>query len=117
MRTIVRFSGIVMPANHSIARVALRASLAILTAVATACAVPTTIARSRSGASPKSEHQVGFPTELYARSIPPDNPQTPAKIALGRALFVDQRLSADNLQHCEGCHNYTLGFTDQGKTR
>jgi cytochrome c peroxidase len=116
MRAIVRFSGIVMPANHSIARVALRAALAMLTAVATACAVATTIRASRSGASPKSEHQVGFPAELYARSIPPDNPQTPAKIALGQALFVEQRLSADNLQHCEGCHNYALGFSDQKKT-
>jgi len=105
-----------MPANHSIARVALRAALAMLTAVATACAVASTIRASRSGASPKSEHQVGFPAELYARSIPPDNPQTPAKIALGQALFVEQRLSADNLQHCEGCHNYALGFTDQKKT-
>ena len=79
----------------------------------TACA---TIALSRSGASPKSEHQVGFPADLYARSIPADNPQTPAKIALGQALFVEQRLSADNLQHCEGCHNYALGFTDQKRT-
>lgn len=79
----------------------------------TACA---TIALSRSGASPKSEHQLGFPADLYARSIPADNPQTPAKIALGQALFVEQRLSADNLQHCEGCHNYALGFTDQKRT-
>jgi cytochrome c peroxidase len=102
-----------MSENHSVARIALCASLAIL---ATACGVATTIRASRSGASPKSEHQVGFPAELYARSIPPDNPQTPAKIALGQALFVEQRLSADNLQHCEGCHNYALGFTDQKKT-
>src|SRR5271169_2090440 len=102
-----------MSENHRVARVALCASLAIL---ATACGVATTIARSRSGASPKSQHQVGFPAELYARSIPPDNPQNPAKIALGQALFVEQRLSADNLQHCEGCHNYALGFTDQKKT-
>lgn len=105
-----------MPEKHCIARAALRASLAMLTLVATACAVATTIARSRSGASPKSLNQVGFPADLYARSIPPDNPQTPAKIALGQALFVEQRLSADNLQHCEGCHNYALGFTDQKKT-
>jgi cytochrome c peroxidase len=84
-----------------------------LALILTACAA---IVRSRSGASPKSEHQVGFPAELYARSIPPDNPQTPAKIALGQALFVEQRLSADNLQHCEGCHNYALGFTDQKRT-
>lgn len=99
-----------MKENRIIARVAICISLAF---ILTACAA---IVRSRSGASPKSEHQAGFPAELYARSIPPDNPQTPAKIALGQALFVEQRLSADNLQHCEGCHNYALGFTDQKRT-
>jgi cytochrome c peroxidase len=96
--------------NRNIARIVICAALALMM---TACA---TIALSRSGASPKSEHQVGFPADLYARSIPGDNPQTPAKIALGQALFVEQRLSADNLQHCEGCHNYALGFTDQKRT-
>jgi len=99
--------------NRNIARLAIVAALAF---IITACGVASTIRASRSGASPKSEHQVGFPTELYPRSIPPDNPQTPAKIALGQALFVEQRLSADSLQHCEGCHNYALGFTDQKKT-
>jgi cytochrome c peroxidase len=102
-----------MPGTRNIARAVICASLALIGA---ACGVATTIARSRSAASPKSEHQVGFPAALYAQSIPPDNPQTPAKIALGQALFVEQRLSADNLQHCEGCHNYALGFTDQKKT-
>jgi cytochrome c peroxidase len=96
--------------NRNIARITICAALAL---VLTACAA---VVHSRSGASPKSEHQVGFPAELYERSIPSDNPQTPAKIALGQALFVEQRLSADNLQHCEGCHNYALGFTDQKKT-
>jgi len=96
--------------NRNILRITVCACLAL---VLTACAA---VVHSRSGASPKSENQVGFPAELYARSIPPDNPQTPAKIALGQALFVEQRLSADNLQHCEGCHNYALGFTDQKKT-
>jgi len=63
-----------MPETHRIARLALRASLAMLTLAATACAVATTIAHSRSAASPKSLNQVGFPAELYARSIPPDKP-------------------------------------------
>ena len=99
-----------MPENHSIARIALCASLAIL---ATACGVATTIERSRSGASPKSEHQVGFPAELYARSIPADNPQTPAKVALGKALFFDDRLSADGKISCDHCHGPAKGFTDQ----
>ena len=46
-------------------------------------------------ADPKSDKQAGFPTDLYSWVIPPDNPQTPEKIALGKALFFDDRLSAD----------------------
>ena len=34
-------------------------------------------------ADPKSENQAGFPADLYSSVIPSDNPQTPAKIALG----------------------------------
>ena len=64
-------------------------------------------------AEPKSEHQVGFPQELYAFVIPPDNPQTPAKIALGKALFFDMRLSEDGKEACSNCHKPDKGFTDQ----
>ena len=45
--------------------------------------------------------------------IPPDNPQTPAKIALGKALFFDDRLSADGKVSCDHCHAPAKGFTDQ----
>jgi cytochrome c peroxidase len=46
-------------------------------------------------AAPKPQNQIGFPAELYSWVIPPDNPQTPAKVELGRKLFFDDRLSAD----------------------
>jgi cytochrome c peroxidase len=36
--------------------------------------------------------------------IPPDNPQTKGKVALGRQLFFDPRLSADNSVSCATCH-------------
>jgi cytochrome c peroxidase len=36
--------------------------------------------------------------------IPPDNPQTKRKAALGRQLFFDPRLSADNSVSCATCH-------------
>ena len=55
-------------------------------------------------AEPKSTHQTGFPDQLYKFSIPPDNPQTPAKIALGRMLYYDTRLSADRTVSCNSCH-------------
>jgi cytochrome c peroxidase len=64
-------------------------------------------------ADPKSNKQAGFPTDLYSWVIPPDNPQTPAKIALGKALFFEDRLSADGKISCDHCHVPAKGFTDQ----
>jgi cytochrome c peroxidase len=64
-------------------------------------------------ADPKSEKQAGFPTDLFSWVIPPDNAQTPAKIALGKELFFDDRLSADGKISCEHCHSPEKGFTDQ----
>ena len=64
-------------------------------------------------AAPKPQSQVGFPTELYSWVIPPDNPQSPEKVALGRKLFFDDRLSADHTISCDNCHSPTKGFTDQ----
>ncbi|MBI3951460.1 MAG: c-type cytochrome [Acidobacteria bacterium] len=36
--------------------------------------------------------------------IPPDNPLTPEKVALGRQLFFDKRLSGDGSRSCYSCH-------------
>jgi cytochrome c peroxidase len=44
--------------------------------------------------------------------IPHDNPQTPEKVALGRALFEDKRLSADGTVSCATCHESERAFTD-----
>jgi len=44
--------------------------------------------------------------------IPADNPQTAAKIELGKKLYFDPRLSGNNLFSCATCHNPTLGFAD-----
>jgi len=35
---------------------------------------------------------------------PANNPTTPAKVALGRKLFFDKRLSADGTLSCASCH-------------
>lgn len=45
-------------------------------------------------------------------TIPHDNPQSAAKIALGRALFNDQRFSADGSVSCANCHTDEKFFTD-----
>lgn len=38
-------------------------------------------------------------------AIPADNPQTDAKVALGRQLYFDRRLSADSTISCATCHD------------
>jgi len=44
--------------------------------------------------------------------IPADNPLTPAKVALGRQLYFDTRLSANGTVACATCHSPRFGFTD-----
>ena len=63
-------------------------------------------------AEPKSPQQVGMPLELTRAVIPADNPQTPAKIALGERLFFDGRLSANGTVACSTCHDPRRAFTD-----
>ncbi|MFT3710236.1 MAG: cytochrome c peroxidase [Archangium sp.] len=43
---------------------------------------------------------------------PKDNPSTPAKIALGKMLFFDPRLSASQIVSCATCHNPSLSWGD-----
>jgi cytochrome c peroxidase len=67
-------------------------------------------------AEPKSLTQTGFPEKLYDWSLPAHNPQTPAKVSLGKELFFDPRLSVDNTVACANCHDPDKGFTDQMAT-
>ena len=53
---------------------------------------------------------------LGAIPFPEDNPLTEEKIALGRKLFFDKRLSDDNSISCADCHRPELAFTD-GRAR
>jgi len=43
---------------------------------------------------------------------PPDNPTTPEKVALGKQLFFDPRLSGGNQMSCATCHAPEKAFTD-----
>jgi cytochrome c peroxidase len=63
-------------------------------------------------AEPRSLQQVGVPAELTQTVIPPDNPQTPEKIALGQKLFFEGRLSAGGTVACATCHDPARAFTD-----
>ncbi|MGQ0674949.1 MAG: cytochrome-c peroxidase [Rhodospirillales bacterium] len=48
---------------------------------------------------------------LPAVPFPADNPPAPEKIALGRMLFFDPRLSVDGRMSCATCHDPAQGFT------
>lgn len=50
----------------------------------------------------------GFPAPL----VPADNPMSAAKVALGRDLFFDERLSRNQTQSCASCHEPARAFTD-----
>jgi cytochrome c peroxidase len=64
-----------------------------------------------------AEHApAGFDPVVWAAFIPPDNAMTPQRVELGKKLYFDTRLSADNTVACATCHDVTRGFTDQLKT-
>ncbi len=52
------------------------------------------------------------PLGLPEVPVPADNPQSPAKIELGKQLFFDRRLSADGSVSCASCHQPDKAFTD-----
>ena len=53
---------------------------------------------------------LGLDEEAF--KVPQDNPMTRKKIELGRLLFFDKRLSANNTIACASCHIPSLAFTD-----
>ncbi len=51
-------------------------------------------------------------TTYEPMTIPEDNQMTPEKVALGRQLFFDERLSGDGSRSCYSCHVCEKGLTD-----
>jgi len=52
------------------------------------------------------------PAGLPAVRHPKDNPPTPEKIALGKQLYFDGRLSSDGKVSCATCHDPAKGFSN-----
>jgi cytochrome c peroxidase len=44
----------------------------------------------------------------------PDNPTTPEKLALGKMLYFEPRLSESRSFACATCHNLSMGGVDGG---
>jgi cytochrome c peroxidase len=59
---------------------------------------------------PKDLSVEAVPLGLEARPASPDNPLTPARVALGRKLFFDPILSGDRTVACASCHRPDHGF-------
>lgn len=55
-----------------------------------------------------------FPLTALPRDIaaPPDNPQTPQKVELGRLLFWDPILSGNQRVACATCHHPDFGYAE-----
>ncbi|HEY0983095.1 cytochrome-c peroxidase [Schlesneria sp.] len=51
---------------------------------------------------------LGLPPVVH----PKDNPPTPEKISLGKQLYFDARLSADNKVSCATCHDPAKGYSN-----
>ena len=67
---------------------------------------------ANAGVSNEYKPKLPFGLEESAMVIPPDNPMTIQKVELGRVLFFDRRLSADNTIACASCHLAQKAFTD-----
>lgn len=56
-----------------------------------------------------------LPPGVLEPIIPEDNPLSVEKVALGKTLYFDKRLSVDNTISCAACHDPRLGFADGKK--
>jgi cytochrome c peroxidase len=57
-----------------------------------------------------------LPKDMPAPAVPADNPVTVEKVALGRHLFYDVRLSGNGTQACATCHSQAKAFSDGNAT-
>lgn len=53
-----------------------------------------------------------LPEGVPPPAVPADNPLNEEKVALGRRLFYDARLSVNDTMSCATCHRQELAFTD-----
>jgi cytochrome c peroxidase len=82
---------------------AIAASLAVL------CAAGGALADTAATASRIADDPWRKPEQV---PTPPDNALTPERVALGKTLFFDPRLSSSNWISCASCHNPGFGWSD-----
>lgn len=83
---------------------------AVLTLLTVALAVPLRAADDFGG----SDYPYKLPLGLKsAPDVPSANPLTDAKVALGKLLYFDKRISGDGTVSCATCHDPQRGWTDR----
>jgi cytochrome c peroxidase len=65
---------------------------------------------------PARDYSWTLPRGFPVPAVPTDNPMSEAKVALGRKLFHDTRLSVTDRYSCASCHDPARAFTD-GRAR
>jgi len=80
-----------------------------------AAALGTVLLREARAAGTAVALPKGLPADLWEILVPPENPVTPEKVALGRRLYFDKRLSKDGTVSCATCHDPAKGFSDGKK--
>lgn len=100
-----------MRLRHSLARIKTVVSVtivAIVVAFVAACVTREEVASFKPEILPLPAGLSGYED----MAIPADNAMTPEKVALGRQLFFDKRLSGDQSRSCYSCHVCEKGLTD-----
>jgi cytochrome c peroxidase len=79
--------------------------------VATGCALAVIAAVALSGLFSRN-FEWRLPDGVPLPKVPADNPMSDGKVALGRHLFYEKRLSVNGATSCATCHVQALAFTD-----
>jgi len=70
------------------------------------------VVHSMASASAPREYRWELPKGFPKPNVPKNNAMSDAKVAVGRRLFYDVRLSGNGKQSCGSCHMQALAFTD-----
>lgn len=60
----------------------------------------------------KEPYQWPVPAGFPIPNVPADNPMSAAKVALGKQIFFDKNLSANQTQSCSSCHIQQYAFAE-----
>ncbi len=74
------------------------------------------IDRATTPLPPNGGAPAGIDPAYWKAIVPADNAQNDARVALGRKLYFDPRLSKDGTVACATCHDVSRGFTDRRGT-